>query len=110
MEIKNLNEPVKNQFGKVMKENQEKDAKDVTIKFMIGNIVAGGFPDGTRAQAMRVYKLANMIFEAGETLEIGQDDVKLISRCFDIALKQSTNTYAIGQVLEMSGLEVPDAK
>lgn len=93
MPIKNLNQPIKNFDGTLIKLND----KDITFKSLIIDALMSNFPDEKLdgVEKLKRYKLASKIFSSDE-VELSTEEIVEIKQ---VAAKGLV-TIAVGQIYE----------
>lgn len=80
------------------------DSQPITVREVFSNLCAAGYTQPTSIDTIRLYKLANAIFDAKKELEVSADEVTLIKKVAEANLVKY-GPYVLAQALIESGIE-----
>ncbi len=109
MKLVNLTETIKNLKGEEIKETDPKTKaeKPVFVKDVLASIAASGFEKPKPLEQVRLFRLAQRLMEAGESLTVNAESIELLKKCID-ENRIGSAPLVIGQILLLSGLEIID--
>lgn len=84
-------------------------SKPITVREVFSNLCAAGYKQPSSIDIVRLYKLANAIYEAKKELEVDADDVTLIKKVSEANII-TYSPYVLAQALIESGIEKEEKK